>query len=86
MAVYYFARHLIKISYYYEVYYIVYDYKFISFYSLNELEKFIKVSGGGLAQDVEEGDYNGLVEVKTICTSHLPICMYILRGCMVFND
>lgn len=32
-------------------------------YSLNELEKFIKVSGSGLAQDVEEGDYNGLVEV-----------------------
>ena len=35
--------------------------------SLNELEKFIKVSGGGLAQDVEEGDYNGLVEV---CHKH----------------
>lgn len=37
----------------------------VSAYSLNELEKFIKVSGGGLAQDVQEGDYNGLVEVKS---------------------
>ena len=37
--------------------------------SLNELEKFIKVSGGGLAQDVEEGDYNGLVEVCSNYTS-----------------
>ena len=33
-------------------------------YSLNELEKFIKVAGGGLAEEVEEGDYDGLVEVS----------------------
>ena len=32
--------------------------------SLNELEKFIKVAGGGLAEDVEEGDYSGLVGVS----------------------
>ena len=41
-------------------------------YSLNELEKFIKVSGGGLAQDVEEGDYKGLVEVKRVHVWNRP--------------
>ena len=44
---------------------IAYVYNQLHNYSLNELERFIKVSGSGLAQDVEEGDYNGLVEVQS---------------------
>ena len=31
--------------------------------SLTRLEQFIKVTGGGLGVEVEEGDYDGLVEV-----------------------
>ena len=38
-------------------------YTFVRFCSLHDLEQFIKMTGGGLAGEVQEGDYDGLVEV-----------------------